>query len=164
MLNLRLMELLLGGLAETTHVVFVGDADQLPPIGAGKPFEDLIASERAPVVRLTQIFRQAAESMITTAAHEINQGRMPHLDPEGKQKRDFVFLERHNPTRLREAVVEVVAERAPAISASTRSARSRSWRPSTKARSGSTRSTSCCAPASTPTANRSTNASASATA
>ena len=44
MLNLRLIEVLLGGLAESTHVVFVGDADQLPPIGAGKPFDDLIAS------------------------------------------------------------------------------------------------------------------------
>ena len=60
MLNLRLAEVLLEGLAETTHIVFVGDADQLPPIGAGKPFEDLIASGAAPVVRLTQIFRQAA--------------------------------------------------------------------------------------------------------
>ena len=82
MLNLRLIEVLLGGLAESTHVVFVGDADQLPPIGAGKPFEDLIASGVAPVVRLSQIFRQAARSMITTAAHEINQGRPPHLQPE----------------------------------------------------------------------------------
>ena len=53
MLNLRLAEVLLGGLAETTHVVLVGDADQLPPIGAGKPFDDLIASGIAPVVRLT---------------------------------------------------------------------------------------------------------------
>ena len=76
MLNLRLIEVLLDGLAESTHVVFVGDADQLPPIGAGKPFEDLIASEIAPVVRLNQIFRQAARSMITTAAHEINRGRL----------------------------------------------------------------------------------------
>ena len=74
MLNLRMIEVLLGGLAESTHVVFVGDADQLPPIGAGKPFDDLIDSGVAPVVRLTQIFRQAARSMITTAAHEINQG------------------------------------------------------------------------------------------
>ncbi len=113
MLNLRLIEILLGGLAESTHVVFVGDADQLPPIGAGKPFEDLIASERAPVVRLTQIFRQAAQSMITTAAHEINQGRVPHLKPEGDQEQDFVFLEQRNPAQLREAVVEMVAERAP---------------------------------------------------
>jgi exodeoxyribonuclease V alpha subunit len=113
MLNLRLIEMLLGGLAESTHVVFVGDADQLPPIGAGKPFEDLIAAEIAPVVRLTQIFRQAARSMITTAAHEINQGRAPHLSPEDDQEHDFFFIERPNPERALETVVEVVAERAP---------------------------------------------------
>jgi exodeoxyribonuclease V alpha subunit len=114
MLNLRLLEVLLGGLAETTHVVFVGDADQLPPIGAGKPFEDLIAAGVAPVVRLTQIFRQAARSMITTAAHEINEGRPPHLRPAGDQRRDFFFVERASPERALETVVEVVAERAPA--------------------------------------------------
>lgn len=114
MLNLRLIEVLLGGLAESTHVVFVGDADQLPPIGAGKPFEDLIASGVAPVVRLTQIFRQAARSMITTAAHEINQGRPPHLEPGEDQERDFFFIERPSPERALETVVEVVAERAPA--------------------------------------------------
>lgn len=112
MLNLRLIEMLLGGLAESTHVVFVGDADQLPPIGAGKPFDDLIASERAPVVRLTEIFRQAAESMIITAAHEINEGRIPHLTPERDQEEDFFFVEKRNPVQLREAVVEMVAERA----------------------------------------------------
>jgi exodeoxyribonuclease V alpha subunit len=114
MLNLRLIEVLLGGLAESTHVVFVGDADQLPPIGAGKPFDDLIASGIVPVVRLTQIFRQAARSMITTAAHEINQGRPPHLEPAKDQDHDFFFIERANPERALEAVVEVVAERAPA--------------------------------------------------
>lgn len=114
MLNLRLAEVLLDGLAESTHVVFVGDADQLPPIGAGKPFEDLIASEAAPVVRLTQIFRQAARSMITTAAHEINHGRPPHLEPGADQDHDFFFIERATPERALETVVEVVAERAPA--------------------------------------------------
>ncbi|HET9162066.1 MAG TPA: AAA family ATPase [Solirubrobacterales bacterium] len=114
MLNLRLIEVLLGGLAETTHVVFVGDADQLPPIGAGKPFEDLISSGVAPVVRLTQIFRQAAKSMITTAAHEINRGRPPHLQPGPDQDHDFFFIERGTPERALETVVEVVSERAPA--------------------------------------------------
>ena len=112
MLNLRLIEVLLDGLAESTHVVFVGDADQLPPIGAGKPFEDLIAADVAPVVRLTQIFRQAARSMITTAAHEINRGREPHLKPGEDQEHDFFFIERPNPQRALETVVEVVAERA----------------------------------------------------
>jgi exodeoxyribonuclease V alpha subunit len=114
MLNLRLMEVLLGGLAETTHVVFVGDADQLPPIGAGKPFEDLILSGVTPVVRLSQIFRQAARSMITTAAHEINHGREPHTEPGPDQDRDFFFIDRANGERALETVVEVVAERAPA--------------------------------------------------
>ncbi|HET7589761.1 MAG TPA: ATP-dependent RecD-like DNA helicase [Solirubrobacterales bacterium] len=114
MLNLHLIEMLLDGLAETTHIVFVGDADQLPPIGAGKPFEDLIDSGTVPVVRLTQIFRQAAQSMITTAAHEINQGRTPHLEPEGDQERDFFFIDRVTSARALETVVEVVAERAPA--------------------------------------------------
>jgi exodeoxyribonuclease V alpha subunit len=114
MLNLRLAQVLLEGLAETTHVVFVGDADQLPPIGAGKPFEDLIASGAVPVVRLTQIFRQAARSMITTAAHEINHGRPPHLQPGPDQSHDFFFIERGTPERALETVVEVVAERAPA--------------------------------------------------
>ncbi|HEX6665382.1 MAG TPA: AAA family ATPase [Solirubrobacterales bacterium] len=113
MLNLRLVEVLLGGLAESTHVVFVGDADQLPPIGAGKPFEDLIASGVAPVVCLTQIFRQAARSMITTAAHEINQGRPPHLQPGDDQDHDFYFIDRPSPERALETVVEVVAERVP---------------------------------------------------
>jgi len=113
MLNLRTMEVLLGGLAESTHVVFVGDADQLPPIGAGKPFGDLIASAAAPVVRLTLVWRQAAKSMIITAAHEINQGRPPHLEPEADQERDFFFIDRANPERARDTVVEVVAERAP---------------------------------------------------
>lgn len=113
MLNLRLIEVLLAGLAESTHIVLVGDADQLPPIGAGKPFEDLIASGAAPVVRLTQIFRQAARSMITTAAHEINQGRPPHLEPGPDQDHDFFFIDRANPERALETVVEVVAERVP---------------------------------------------------
>jgi exodeoxyribonuclease V alpha subunit len=113
MLNLRLAEVLLGGLAETTHIVLVGDADQLPPIGAGKPFEDLIASGAAPVVRLSQIFRQAARSMITTAAHEINQGRSPHLEPGEDQDHDFFFIDRPSPERALETVVEIVAERTP---------------------------------------------------
>jgi exodeoxyribonuclease V alpha subunit len=113
MLNLRTMEVLLGGLAESTHIVFVGDADQLPPIGAGRPFDDLIDSGIAPVVRLSLIFRQAARSMITTAAHEINQGRAPHLSPEEGQERDFFLIDRPSPERALETVVEVVAERAP---------------------------------------------------
>ena len=113
MLNLRMIEVLLAGLAESTHVVFVGDADQLPPIGAGRPFDDLIESGIAPVVRLNQIFRQAARSMITTAAHEINEGQTPRLEPREGQERDFFFIDRPDPQRALDTVVEVVAGRAP---------------------------------------------------
>jgi exodeoxyribonuclease V alpha subunit len=113
MLNLRLAQVLFEGLAESTHVVLVGDADQLPPIGAGKPFEDLIASGIVPVVRLSQIFRQAARSMIITAAHEINGGRPPGLEPGEGQEQDIFFIERGTPERALETVVEVVAERVP---------------------------------------------------
>ncbi len=137
----------------STHVVFVGDADQLPPIGAGKPFEDLIASE-APVVRLTEIFRQAAESMITTAAHEINEGRVPHLKPEAGQIRTSSSSRSATPRSSATRWSRWSPHGHPVTSASTRSARSRSWHRSTKARSGSTPSTSSCASASTPTASQ----------
>jgi exodeoxyribonuclease V alpha subunit len=114
MINLHMADVLLGGIGLETHIVFVGDADQLPPIGAGKPFSDLIDAGIVPVTRLTHIFRQAAKSMITTAAHEINQGKSPHLEPAPEQQRDFFFIERHTPARCRDAVVEMVGERVSA--------------------------------------------------
>lgn len=114
MLNLRLAEVLLDATAESTHIVWVGDADQLPPIGAGKPFADLIAADVSPVVRLTQIFRQAARSMITTAAHAINSGQAPALDPVPGQEHDLFAIDRPNPERALDAVEELVAERIPA--------------------------------------------------
>ena len=114
MINLQMADVLLGGVGLDTHIVFVGDADQLPPIGAGKPFSDLIDSDIVPVTRLTHIFRQAARSMITTAAHEINQGEPPHLEPGQDQQRDFHFVERQTPARCRDAVVEMVGERVSA--------------------------------------------------
>jgi len=113
MLNLQILEVLLEGLAETTHVVFVGDADQLPPVGAGKPFADLIESGIAPITRLSHVFRQAARSMITTAAHAVNQGREPSLEPAPDQDHDFHFVERPNPARAVETVTSLVAERVP---------------------------------------------------
>jgi exodeoxyribonuclease V alpha subunit len=113
MLNLQIAEVLLAGLADTTHLVLVGDADQLPPIGAGKPFADLIASGIAPITRLSHIFRQAARSMITTAAHAVNEGREPELEPGPDQVHDFFFMDRPNPERAVEAVTSLVAERVP---------------------------------------------------
>ncbi len=111
MINLHMADVLLAGLGQDTHIVFVGDADQLPPVGAGKPFSYLIDSGIVPVTRLTHIFRQAARSMITTAAHEINEGRPPHLTPGEDQVKDFHFIERITPERVRSAVVEMMGER-----------------------------------------------------
>ena len=113
MLNLQICEVLLAGLAESTHVVLVGDADQLPPVGAGKPFGDLIESDIAPITRLTHVFRQAARSMIITAAHDVNEGRDPELTPGPDQDHDFHFMDRPNPAHAVEAVTSLVAERVP---------------------------------------------------
>ncbi|MSO42230.1 MAG: hypothetical protein EXQ70_10130 [Solirubrobacterales bacterium] len=113
MLNLQICEVLLAGLADTTHLVLVGDADQLPPIGAGKPFADLIESQIAPITRLRHIFRQAARSMITTAAHAVNEGRRPELEPGPDQEHDLFFMDRADPAGAVEAVTSLVAERVP---------------------------------------------------
>ena len=73
------------------RLVLTGDADQLPPVGAGNVLHDLIAAGQIPVVRLTEVFRQAQESLIVTNAHRIVQGEMPELH---ETKRDFFFMER----------------------------------------------------------------------
>ena len=93
-------------------VIFVGDVDQLPSVGPGSVLADIISSDVVPVVRLTEIFRQAAESQIITAAYAINQGRMPNLKtPEGKG--DFYFIEADEPEAIRDVIVRLVKERIP---------------------------------------------------
>ena len=111
MVNLRMAELLLKGIGHQTHLVLVGDADQLPPIGAGKPFSDLVDSGVVPLTRLTHIFRQAARSMIITAAHSVNRGERPDFEPGVDQERDFFFLERPSEGAVADAVVELISER-----------------------------------------------------
>jgi exodeoxyribonuclease V alpha subunit len=94
-------------------VVFVGDVDQLPSVGPGSVLADIISSDVVPVVRLTEIFRQAAESQIITAAYAINQGRMPNLKtPEDKS--DFYFIEAEEPEAIQDLIVRLVKERIPA--------------------------------------------------
>ena len=93
-------------------VILVGDVDQLPSVGPGTVLADLIASGVVPVVRLTEIFRQAAESEIVTAAYAINQGRMPNLKaPEGLI--DFYFIEAQEPEAIQDLIVRLVKERIP---------------------------------------------------
>jgi exodeoxyribonuclease V alpha subunit len=114
MANLELLVTLMRAVGDKTHVVLVGDADQLAPVGAGKPFAELVESERVPSTRLTHIFRQAAGSMIVQAAHAIRQGRLPSFRPETTMRRDLFLIERSSPVAARDEIVSLVAERLPA--------------------------------------------------
>jgi len=111
MVDLWLMGHLLDAVAEGTRLILVGDADQLPSVGPGNVFNDLLASDCFPVVRLEEIFRQARRSRIVTNAHRVNRGEMPLLDnrPEG----DFFMLEEETPERALETVVGLVTRRLP---------------------------------------------------
>jgi exodeoxyribonuclease V alpha subunit len=111
MVDLRLMAAFLEAVPPHGHVLLVGDADQLPSVGAGSILADLIASRVVPVARLTQIYRQAAESRIIEAAHEVNEGNLPPLDnpPEA----DFFFLPRQGADAIAETVEHLISERIP---------------------------------------------------
>jgi exodeoxyribonuclease V alpha subunit len=113
MANLELLVTLLRAVGPAAHVVLVGDANQLAPVGAGKPFAELIASRSAPTTRLTHIFRQAAGSMIVQAAHAIRRGDMPTFAPRPDMRRDLFLIQKPDPRAAREEIVSLVAERLP---------------------------------------------------
>lgn len=112
MVDTSLMARLLEALPEEAHLLLVGDADQLPSVGPGAVLHDCIASGRIPVVKLTEIFRQAAQSRIITAAHSINQGHLPDLKPSADA--DFFFLERTTGEEIQQTIVQLMKERLPA--------------------------------------------------
>jgi exodeoxyribonuclease V alpha subunit len=114
MADLELLVTLLRAVGRRMHVVLVGDADQLAPVGAGKPFAELIEARPVPVAELTHIFRQAAGSMIVRGAHEVRAGRPPAFEPGDGLTRDLFMLERDDPRRALEDVVSLVAHRLPA--------------------------------------------------
>jgi exodeoxyribonuclease V alpha subunit len=91
MVDVPLMRALLRALPDKTALLLVGDVDQLPSVGPGQALADIIASAAIPVVRLTEVFRQAAESQIIVNAHRINEGRMPNLTPA--ESGDFYFVD-----------------------------------------------------------------------
>ncbi|MFQ5612104.1 MAG: ATP-dependent RecD-like DNA helicase [Anaerolineae bacterium] len=111
MIDLVLMNALLRAVDPASHLLLVGDADQLPSVGAGNVLRDLIASERVPVVRLDVVFRQAADSTIITNAHRINRGEFPRFPQD---RRDFFFFGKEDPTECAELLVDIVARRIPA--------------------------------------------------
>ncbi len=113
MVDVVLMNKLLGALPARAGLCIVGDVDQLPSVGPGDVLGDIIASARIPTVRLTEIFRQAAASMIIQNAHRINSGEMPIASAEGGQ-RDFFIVKSEDPAEIARRLVRLVAERIPA--------------------------------------------------
>jgi exodeoxyribonuclease V alpha subunit len=126
MLDLVLANNLLKALQPGVHLLLVGDVDQLPSVGAGDVLRDVIGSGMVPINRLTQIFRQAADSLIITNAHKINTGQMPVFSPplssspmgrevggEKRMRGDFFLFAAEDAATAADWVVDVVAERIP---------------------------------------------------
>ena len=110
MVDLQLMCSLLRALKPGCRLILVGDPDQLPSVGAGNLFSDLIRSGRVETVRLTEIFRQASQSLIVMNAHAVNHGELPVLN---RTDRDFFFLRRRSPEALVQTVQELCRTRLP---------------------------------------------------
>ena len=109
MVDVPLMNALLKAVPTRAALLIVGDIDQLPSVGPGQVLADLISSGAVPVVRLTEVFRQAAQSRIVTMAHRINKGELPDFaKPDGES--DYYFIETEDPAAV---ILELVRERIP---------------------------------------------------
>jgi exodeoxyribonuclease V alpha subunit len=113
MVDVVLMNHLLRALPMNASLLLVGDVDQLPSVGPGMVLKHLIESGVVPVVRLTEVFRQAANSRIITNAHRINEGLMPVISEKNGQS-DFYFVDRAEPDQIAHTLVEMVKTRVPA--------------------------------------------------
>lgn len=111
MVDIVLFSRLLAAVPPPSRLIIVGDSDQLPSVGPGNVLADLISSAVIPVIRLTEIFRQAGESSIVVNAHRINAGLMPQ--PASTDGGDFFFIERQEPEAVMSAVRELVTTRIP---------------------------------------------------
>ncbi len=111
MVDITLMQSLFNAMKMGARLILVGDADQLPSVGAGNVLRDFIASDKIACVQLKEIFRQAAQSMIVTNAHAIVEGKMPVLNCKDN---DFFFLNRTQPQAMLETVVDLCSRRLPA--------------------------------------------------
>jgi len=108
MIDLLLMKGLTDAIKPGTRLIMVGDADQLPSVGAGNVLRDIIESEYVHTVKLVEIFRQAEESMIVVNAHRINRGEYPFLNEKDK---DFFFMERQSEKDMVSLILELVTKR-----------------------------------------------------
>jgi exodeoxyribonuclease V alpha subunit len=111
MLSVGLAEALLAAVGPSTHVLLVGDVDQLAPVGPGRVLEDLLDSGAVAATRLTEVFRQAARSMIVRAAHAINAGELPPTHPRDGDVRDFFLIDREGAQAIFDEVCELAATR-----------------------------------------------------
>ena len=110
MVDIQLLYSLLQAVPQGKRLILVGDPDQLPPVGPGFPFNDMLRSGVLPTVRLTEIFRQAQESLIVMNAHRVNRGEMPDLK---NVKSDFFFMRRQNEESLACLIRDLCATRLP---------------------------------------------------
>lgn len=110
MMDLVLFEGLLAAIKRGSRLILIGDCDQLPSVGAGNVFSDLINSDCINIIRLNDIFRQSKESLIVTNAHKINKGEMPILTAVDK---DFFFVRRDNENEIPETIASLITERLP---------------------------------------------------
>ena len=112
MMDLPIAFSLIQAVPDNAALILVGDVDQLPSVGPGSVLADLIRSGSIATVRLTEVFRQAAESQIIQAAHQVNSGRVPDLRPPDSQS-DFYFVHAEEPEKAVERMIQVVADRIP---------------------------------------------------
>jgi len=112
MVDVMLMQALMKAVPDKAALLIVGDIDQLPSVGPGQVLADVISSGAVPVVRLTEVFRQAAQSRIITSAHRINQGSIPDLSPPGTES-DFYFVQADDPETTVRRIIELVKTRIP---------------------------------------------------
>ncbi|MCX8118158.1 MAG: ATP-dependent RecD-like DNA helicase [Desulfobacterota bacterium] len=115
MVDTLLMYHLLKAIPSRAHLILVGDVDQLPSVGPGNVLRDIIESEAFTVVRLTEIFRQARESLIVVNAHRIHQGQFPVLGREaaGGEPSDFHFIQEEDPEKILNQILDLCCERLP---------------------------------------------------
>jgi exodeoxyribonuclease V alpha subunit len=114
MVDTLLMHHLLKAIPSHAHLILVGDVDQLPSVGPGNVLKDIIRSGRFTVVTLTEIFRQAQESMIVVNAHKVNQGQFPVIKEIDKpEETDFRFIQEEDPEKILQNILDLCSERIP---------------------------------------------------
>ena len=113
MVDAPLMAALLKALAPGAGLILVGDVDQLPSVGPGRILADIIDSRVVPVARLTEVFRQAAQSRIVVNAHRINRGKMPEPGNGANETSDFYFVEAADSDEATRKILHIVRDRIP---------------------------------------------------